>query len=109
VLVVFPLLLLLDEVTPKTLAVSNSPGTTSPSLHRLGERHYLVGARITLNRFKEVLILKIPRCDDETLAGFMLHQAQAVPRPGTMIRQGDITFTVERGTHEALREIRIRW
>jgi putative hemolysin len=87
----------------------DAPGTTSAALRRLGERHYLVGARITLDRIEDELGLEIPRGDYETLAGFLLHQAQAIPRPGTMIRQGDITFTVERASHEALQEIRIRW
>jgi len=87
----------------------DAPGATSAALYRLGERHYLVGAQITLDRLKEELGLEVPRDDYQTLAGFMLRQAQAIPHPGTMIRQGNITFTVERGTHEALQEIRIRW
>jgi CBS domain containing-hemolysin-like protein len=87
----------------------DAPGTTGSWVRRLGERHYLVSARLELDRVKEELGIEIPEGDYETLAGFLLHLAQAIPRAGTVIRHEDITFTVERGTLQALQEIRIRW
>jgi len=76
---------------------------------RLGERHYLVSARFAVARLEEELGLELPKGNYETLAGFLLQEAKAIPRPGTIIRHGDITFTVERGSPEALQEIRVRW
>jgi len=87
----------------------DAPGTAGTWVRRLGERHYLVSARLELQRLEEELGLEIPEGDYETLAGFLLERAKAIPRAGTMIRHGDITFTVERGTLQALQEIRIRW
>ena len=78
-------------------------------MRQLGERHYLVSARLELNRVQEELGIEIPKGNYDTLAGFLLDQAKAIPRAGTMIRYGDITLTVERGSLQALQEIRIRW
>jgi putative hemolysin len=87
----------------------DAPDTTGAWVRQLGERHYLVGARLGLDRLKDELGLEIPDGNYETLAGFLLEEAKAIPRAGTVIPHGDITFTVERGTLQALQEIRIRW
>jgi CBS domain containing-hemolysin-like protein len=87
----------------------DAPGMAGSWVRRLGERHYLVSARLELDRVKEELGIEIPEGNYETLAGFLLDVAKAIPRAGTMIRYGKITFTVERGTLQALQEIRIRW
>jgi len=73
------------------------------------ERDAPGSARLELERLEEELGLEIPDGDYETLAGFLLERAKAIPRAGTMIRHGDVTFTVEQGTLQALQEIRIRW
>ncbi len=87
----------------------DAPGIAGAWVRQVGERHYLVSARLELDRLNEELGLEIPEGDYETLAGFLLDLAKSIPRPGAMIRHGDITFTVERGTMQALQEIRIRW
>jgi len=87
----------------------DAPGTAGAWVRQLGERHYLVSARLELDRVKEELGIEIPEGNYETLAGFLLDLAKAIPRAGTVIRHGDISFTVERGTLQALQDIRIRW
>ena len=85
------------------------PSAAKSWIRKVEERHFLVSARLEIDRLNEKLGLDLPLGNHETVAGFLLEKAKSIPRAGTVIRHDDITFTIERGTHQALEEIRIRW
>jgi magnesium and cobalt exporter, CNNM family len=87
----------------------DAPETGAAWIRKLGERHYLVSARLSLDRFKDETGLELPTGTYETLAGFLLDVGQSIPRTGTVIHHDGISFTVEHATPEAIHEVRVRW
>ncbi len=76
---------------------------------KLGERDYLVSARVELDTIKEQFDISLPKGDYETLAGFLLELVKDIPAPGTVVRHRHITFTVERASEQAILEVRMTW
>lgn len=87
----------------------DAPETGAGWVRKIGERHYLASARLSLDRFTEETGLKLPDGSYETLAGFLLDLGQAIPRTGSVIHHDDVSFTVEHATPEAIQEVRVRW
>ena len=78
-------------------------------VHRLGERDYLVSARIDLDNLKEQLGIELPKGKYSTLAGFLLDRACEVPSEGTVIQVHNMSFTFQRSNPRIIKEVRIRW
>lgn len=78
-------------------------------VRKMGDRDYVVSARIEIDNLQEALALEIPRGKYETLAGFLLEKAREVPDVGTSIKAEGVTYTILKGTPQTLQEIRIRW
>ncbi len=86
----------------------DTAGTQEAWVHKVGEREFLVSARVDLDRLKREAEIELVSGDYETLAGYLMHLVKAVPRTGAVIENDGITFTIERGTAQAIEEIRIR-
>jgi len=82
---------------------------TEAWIKKIADRHYLVGARIELKRLKTELGLDLPAGSYQSLAGFLMGIAEAIPRSGTVIKHKGISFTIERGSAARIQEIRIAW
>lgn len=78
-------------------------------VRQLGERHFLVSARLELDEVQELLNLELPRGDYSTLAGFLLEKTRAIPREGDVVLYRDIRFTIQRAAPQAIQQVRIRW
>ncbi len=78
-------------------------------VRKVGERDYIVSARIETDNLEEEINLKIPRGDYETLAGFLLENAREVPSVGSTVNVGDVAYTILKGTPQTILEVRIRW
>ena len=78
-------------------------------VRKLDEREYIVGARMPLDDLTDELGIELPRETYASLAGFILDKAQEVPQVGDSIKYRGITFTVHRGTLQAIKEVRIVW
>lgn len=87
----------------------DGPEAPDAGLRKLGDRDYLAGAHIELERLKLETGLDIPIGDYGTLAGFLIGIEKEIPPPGAVIRFRNISFHIERGTRQAAQEIRIRW
>ena len=78
-------------------------------IRRLGERDFLVSARIELDELCEKLGIELPRGDYATLSGLLLAKLHQVPPEGTEIRENGIGLRVHRSTAQAVQEVRVRW
>lgn len=85
------------------------PETNGAWMRRLGDRHYLASARVSLSQLENELGIELPEGEYETLAGFLLDLGRSIPRRGAVIQYDGISFTVERATEQAIHEIRIQW
>jgi len=78
-------------------------------LRKLGERDYLVSARIEPQALAEALKIELPEGKYATLAGFLLERVRDVPAVGTRVRFNKITFVIQRGSERAIEEVRVKW
>jgi CBS domain containing-hemolysin-like protein len=76
-------------------------------LRKLGERDYLVSARIEPDTLAEALKIELPEGKYATLAGFLLERVRDVPAVGTRVRFNRITFVIQRGSERAIEEVRV--
>lgn len=78
-------------------------------IEKLGERDYLVSARLEVDRLKEDLGLDLPDGEFETLAGYLIDNAREIPHSGTVLEIDRVTYTVKRSSAHAIQEVRITW
>ena len=78
-------------------------------LRKLGERDYLVSARIEPEALAEALNIELPEGKYATLAGFLLERVRDVPAVGTRVRYNKITFVIQRGSERTIEEVRVKW
>jgi putative hemolysin len=78
-------------------------------LRKLGEKDYLVSARIEPEVLAETLNIELPGGRYATLAGFLLERVRDVPAVGARVRYNKITFVIHRGSDRAIEEVRVKW
>jgi putative hemolysin len=78
-------------------------------MRRLGERDYLVSARIDPGALADELGIELPRGQYASLAGFLLERVHDVPAVGATIHYKKVTFTIQRGSARVIEEVRVRW
>ena len=78
-------------------------------MRKLGERDYLVSARIDTGMLADELEIELPRGQYASLAGFLLERVHDVPAVGATIHYKKVTFTIQRGSARVIEEVRIRW
>ncbi len=74
---------------------------------KLGERHYLINARMEIGALNEALHLDLPPGDYETLAGFLISQLGDLPRPGEQIKYKNLRFIVRQAESRTLKEVEV--
>jgi putative hemolysin len=74
---------------------------------KLGEGHYLISARMEIKALNEVLHLKLPSDDYETLAGFLISQLGDLPRSGDQVQFRNLKFTVRQAEARAVKEVEL--
>jgi CBS domain containing-hemolysin-like protein len=100
---------IIEEVVGEIGDEYDASGDPNNRLHKLGERDFVVGARVELQTVEEELGLEFPDGNYQTLAGFILEIAKEIPTPGTVVRYQDTTFTIKKATAQAIQEVRVTW
>ena len=79
-----------------------------PSLYtRLGHNHYMVSGRLEIEHANERLKLGIPEGEYETIAGFVIHHMERIPKVGESFTFGRFQYTVRRATDRAVIEVEV--
>lgn len=78
-------------------------------VRKLGERDYIVSARIELDSLVEELGIKLPHGSYTSLSGFLLDKATDIPPVGAVIEYREISFTIESATPRLIEEVRVQW
>lgn len=78
-------------------------------IRKLGERDYVVSARVELDELIEELRLGLPTSEHATLAGLLLSKVNEIPPEGSLIQVNDISFTIHSRIPQAIQEVRIQW
>jgi CBS domain containing-hemolysin-like protein len=78
-------------------------------IRKMGDKDYIVSARIELDELVEQLDLDIPESIHATLGGLLMSRVHEIPATGSLIQINSIDFTIQRSIPQAIQEIRIRW
>ncbi len=78
-------------------------------IRKMGDKDYIVSARIELDELAEKLELDLPESSHATLAGMLMSRVHEVPSTGSLIQINSIDFTIQRSVPQAIQEVRIRW
>jgi len=74
---------------------------------RLGPKRFLVDGRMEIASANERLKLDIPEGEYATIAGFLIHHFEHIPKKGESITIGKYHYTVHRATKRAVHEVEI--
>ncbi len=69
---------------------------------------WLMSGRLEIEKMEEILNIKIPRRDYETLAGFLLSNMEKIPKTGEIFRFNGLLFQVVKATDRVLEEVLVR-
>ncbi len=83
--------------------------TSEQLIQRLGERDYIVNARVELSYLCDNLNIELPVGKYTTLAGFILDKTHSIPLEGDTIKENELLLTVHKSTAQAILEVRISW
>ncbi len=78
-------------------------------IERLGRHDLRVNARIDIDDLAESTPVKLPAGGYETLGGFLIDLARAIPEEGSVINYRRYAFTIEQVSDRAVQQVRIRW
>jgi len=68
---------------------------------------YFLHAQISIEQMRQIIPLKIPEGDYETLGGFLLYKMGKIPKRKETFRYGDIFFVIEDADVKAIREVMV--
>jgi CBS domain containing-hemolysin-like protein len=95
---------LLEEVVGE---IRDEHDESLSSYRRLGWHHYLLVGRMEIDEANERLKLEIPPGEYKTIAGFVVHRLERIPRVGESFVYGRLTFTIRRATERAVLEVEV--
>jgi CBS domain containing-hemolysin-like protein len=72
---------------------------------KVGNGRYIFSAKTKIDQIRNMLSLKIPDGDYETLGGFLLHKAGRVPKRRETFKQGRVLFVVEDADMKSIKEV----
>ncbi len=83
---------LLEEIVGE---IEDEYGTQESPVEKLENGSLVIDASLSIRDLRDQHSLPFPESEDyETLAGFMLHQLQRIPKGGEIIQHGDYKFTI---------------
>jgi CBS domain containing-hemolysin-like protein len=78
-------------------------------LRKIGERDYMVSARLDLATLSEEIGIDLPTGNYASLGGVLLGKSQEMPEVGEIISYKEFSFTITGASPQAIQEIRVRW
>jgi CBS domain containing-hemolysin-like protein len=101
---------IMEEVVEDLEDEYDSHQKTQEQLIRcLGERDYIINARIELDLLCDKLGIELPIGKYTTLAGFILEKTHSIPKEGVEIKENKLLLTVHKSSAQAVLEVRISW
>lgn len=74
---------------------------------RLGPKRFVVSGRLEVGAANERLKLGIPLGDYETIAGFLVHLLERIPKTGDVVAFQNLQCTIQRATDRAVLEVEV--
>lgn len=78
-----------------------------PGVRRLSDREWRIPAQTEIDELSETLGVLLPEGEYETIAGLILSHTGRIPKPGEVVKVGQLLFLVEQGNERALQLVRL--
>lgn len=103
-------LVTINDLIAEIIGDTNEPENPEELIiQNLDEQTYLVQAQINLEELNDLLDFNLPLTDEyQTLAGFLLYEAQKIPQVGESLIYENLEFTVMSAQGPRLHQIRVR-
>lgn len=95
---------LLEEIVGE---IRDEHDETPSNFRRIGWHHYIVNGRMEIEEANNRLKLGIPEGEYATVAGYVIHMMERIPKAGEGFKCGRLGFTVVRASERAVSEIEV--
>lgn len=95
---------LLEEVVGE---IRDEHDETLQLYRRVGRHRYIMNGRLEIDEANDKLKLSIPEGPYQTVAGFVMHILEHIPKAGEAFRKGKFTYRVARATDRAVIEVEV--
>jgi len=96
---------LLEEVVGE---ITDEHDKVQSLFQRVGKHRYLVSGRMEIEEANQRFKLEIPEGDYETVAGYMIHMLEHIPKAGENFKSGSFEYRVIRSSDRAVLEIEVK-
>ncbi len=74
---------------------------------KIAEGRYLVSGRMETGTLKQLIKIKLPEGNYETVGGFLMHQMGRIPKPKERYQYGGATFIIENADQKSIKEVMV--
>ena len=75
---------------------------------KIGNKNYIIDARIEIEIVREQLLVPIPEGDYETLSGFLLQEFERIPKEGEDLKLEDWLITIDSVSDRQIEFVRFK-
>lgn len=74
---------------------------------KIAEGRYLVSGRLEIGTLRQLIKMKFPEGNYETVGGFLMHQMGRIPKLKERYQYGGVTFIIENADQKSIKEVRV--
>jgi CBS domain containing-hemolysin-like protein len=74
---------------------------------KISDGRYLVSGRLEIGTLRQLINVKFPEGNYETVGGFLMHKMGRIPKPKERYQYGGITFIIENADQKSIKEVTI--
>jgi CBS domain containing-hemolysin-like protein len=74
---------------------------------KIAEGRYLVSGRMETGTLKQLIKIRLPEGNYETVGGFLMHQMGRIPKPKERYQYGGVTFIIENADQKSIKEVMV--
>jgi CBS domain containing-hemolysin-like protein len=95
-----------EDIGEEIIGSIDDEYTTGEKLYKkIAPGRYMVNGRISIDNLNELIAVKIPSGNYETLGGYLMHTSGRIPGRKESINYKDVTFTIENADQKSIKEI----
>jgi CBS domain containing-hemolysin-like protein len=96
----------IEDILEEIVGEIDDEYDTGEKLYKeIGPGKYLFNAKISLERFTQIIPLEIPEGEYETLGGFLLYKMKKIPKRRETVRYENVLFVIEDADMKSIREV----
>jgi CBS domain containing-hemolysin-like protein len=96
----------IEDIGEEIIGSIDDEYTTGEKLYkRISPGRYLVNGRISIESLSELIAMKIPSGNYETVGGFLMHKTGRIPKRKESLDYNGITYIIENADQKSIKEV----